>query len=107
MVSLATTPHALTYDQVVLLPVLIQTSVWILNSRRLFLAGIGGAIHLLINGLALLLNISRVTDFWYIWMVPTLLLIYLGLRNKLPVTAFAGHKPRVISGSVNHKIYTG
>jgi hypothetical protein len=83
LVSLATTPHAFSYDQVILLPVLIQTSVWILKSRQLLVASLGVMVHLIINGIALFLNISRVWDFWYIWMVPTLLLGYLSLKKQI------------------------
>lgn len=83
MVSIATTPHAFTYDYVVLLPAVIQTSVWLLKSGQLPLFTLGVIVHLTINGIALFLNISRVTDFWYIWMVPMLLSIYLYLRSKI------------------------
>ncbi len=82
LVSLVTTSHRWTHDQVVLLPALMQAAAWVLRSHRHWTMALGGALYLALNGLALG-PITPPGDFWRIWMAPVLLLGYLGLRRQI------------------------
>jgi hypothetical protein len=85
LVSLITSSYAWTYDLVILIPVIIQASIWILSDwkRRstLFLV----IVFTIINVLYLILHKS-LTDFWFIWMAPVLLIMFLYIRwqYKIP-----------------------
>ncbi|RME48918.1 MAG: hypothetical protein D6791_02210, partial [Chloroflexi bacterium] len=77
-----TTPHRWTHDQVVLLPVLMQATIWVVSSRRHAIAALAVVGYLAIN----IIPLTPVTlpgDFWRIWMTPALLAGYLLLRRQI------------------------
>jgi len=82
LVSLVTTSHRWTFDQVVLLPAVIQATVWLLHSRQRLAIGLATVIYLAINALPLL-PIVPTGDFWRMWTAPALLLGYLLLRRQI------------------------
>jgi len=75
-VSILTTPYAWTYDQVILVPAVIQATIWLLNARKRWVALLLACLFLGINILDLGLHM-RLSDFWFVWMVPVLLIWYL------------------------------
>jgi hypothetical protein len=83
LVSVCTASFAWTFDYVVMLPALIQAAVWTSQSEsRVGRATFVGA-HI---GLGVLLFASKVfvrNDFWYFWLAPMLLLLYLLARAKV------------------------
>ena len=83
LVSLITSPYSWTYDQVILIPVIIQAAVWLAadwKHRRVIIFGI---IYLALNLLNLLLHM-RLDDFWFIWFAPSLFIWYLLLCRQYP-----------------------
>ena len=79
LISLLTSSYSWTYDLVILLPAVLQVTIWILSDWKhwwtLFLA----IIFATINMLYLVLH-KNLTDFWFGWMTPILLIMYLALR---------------------------
>jgi hypothetical protein len=79
LISLLTSSYSWTYDLVILLPAVLQVTIWILSDwkhwRTLFLA----IIFTTINMLYLVLH-KNLTDFWFGWMTPILLIMYLAFR---------------------------
>jgi hypothetical protein len=86
LVSVATASFAWTFDHVVLLPAVVQCAVWmskesLVQQQRYIIVG-------LYLGFAAVLGIGKtidVTDFWYFWSAPMLLLLYLYVRRQLAV----------------------
>ena len=76
LVSLLTSPYAWTYDQVILVPAVIQATIWLLNARNRWSTLLLASLYLGINILNLGLHM-RLSDFWFVWMVPVLLIWYL------------------------------
>ncbi len=83
LVSLLTTPHRWTHDQVVLLPALMQAAVWVVDSRQRSIAAFAVVGYLAINTIPLT-PVTLPGDFWRIWMTPALLAGYLLLRRQIP-----------------------
>jgi hypothetical protein len=81
LVSIVTTPYSWTFDYVVLLPALIQGVVWLsaltLCPRKLWVS----AIYLASCAILLFGKFFVLNDFWYFWLAPTLLVLYLWLRT--------------------------
>jgi hypothetical protein len=79
LVSQITSSYTWTYDQVILIPAVIQATVWILSDWKrwstLFLA----IFYLSINILDLILH-RTLSDFWFIWMAPAFLIWFLLIR---------------------------
>ncbi|MFQ5856515.1 MAG: glycosyltransferase family 87 protein [Anaerolineae bacterium] len=86
MASMITAPLTWTHDQVVLLPALLQATVWLIHSRQRLTISLAVVVYVAISGLALL-PILPSGDHWRIWMVPALLAGYLILRRQ------TGHQP--------------
>jgi hypothetical protein len=81
LVSVATASFVWTFDQVVLLPALIQATVWWANTRgssvsKLILAG-----YLVMMATALAAKVIVRNDLWYFWLGPMLVLCYLALQK--------------------------
>ena len=83
LVSVVSASFVWTFDQIILLPALVQSAVR-LNSReargqhRILVA-----IHLLVNAILLAGKIYVRNDLWYFWAAPTYLALYASLSIKL------------------------
>ena len=87
LVSVATSAYAWTFDQVVLLPALMQSAGWLV--RRPLTRYLGGLIivYVGINAVNLAGKIFVLNDFWYFWMAPLFSLTYLPLRERVLTSA--------------------
>ena len=82
LVSIVAAPYAWTYDYVLLLPALMQGVVWCsiaVNRQRVRWVSV---IYLAMGSISLLGKIIVRNDFWYFWLAPALLVIYLLLRRE-------------------------
>lgn len=77
LVSVTTASFAWTFDQIVLLPAVIQGALWVSRSEVQILRRLIGAAHVIINGGILLLKLFVPNDFWYFWVAPIYLLFFL------------------------------
>jgi hypothetical protein len=87
LVSVATASFAWTFDQIVLLPALIQCGLWLFRSDDLSRRRIFVAVYL---GISLTLLISKVfvrNDFWYFWAAPAFLIFYLWVRASFDASS--------------------
>lgn len=86
LASLATTSFAWMFDQVVLLPFIVQALGWVLTSRdrRLKVLALGG--YVLINALLLILIAFKTEHSYYVWLAPVWLAGYLFLRARVQPT---------------------
>jgi hypothetical protein len=80
IISALTASYGWEYDQIVLLPALIQIGVWVFQSAQRMLAIIAIIIHFLITSFAVAITFLPVSSFSYVWMAPTFAAIYLCLR---------------------------
>jgi len=83
LVSLTTTFFAWTCDQVVLLPALLQATVWCLDNRLREAILLPMTFYLVVNFGAPLLKFFTPHDFWYFWIALTWLLIYLMMYKQV------------------------
>lgn len=83
LVSLATTFFGWMGDQVVLLPAVIQATLWILQSHRHSVSNWPILFYIATNSLAGVMNILKITALWYFWMAPMWLLTYVLLLRKI------------------------
>lgn len=81
LVSVATSSFVWTFDQVVLLPALIQATVWWANTHRTFASKMILSGYLATMAILLVAKVLVRNDLWYFWLAPTLLLFYLALRE--------------------------
>lgn len=79
LISLLTSSYSWTYDLVILLPAVLQVTIWILSDWKHWWTLLLVIIFTAINVLYLVLH-KNYTDFWFGWMTPILLLMYLPLR---------------------------
>jgi len=85
-VSVTTASFAWTFDYVVLLPAVVQCAVpmakeSIAKQQRYIIIGL----YLALAAVLVIGKTIDVTDFWYFWSAPMLLLLYLYVRRQLPV----------------------
>lgn len=80
LASILTCPYGWTYDQVILLPAMLQAASWLVRQGRRPAAGWLVAAFVLIQGLDLFLHRS-LDEFWFGWLAPALLLWYLAVRH--------------------------
>ena len=80
LVSMVVTPFAWTYDYVILLPVIILAVSWLINDFNLRSIRIYTILFLMVNFFILILH-TRVSDIWFFWMAPLMLLMYLIFSN--------------------------
>ena len=79
LVSHITSSYTWTYDQVILIPAILQATVWILADWKRLSTFFLAMFYLSINMLDLILH-RTLSDFWFIWMAPALLILYLLIR---------------------------
>jgi hypothetical protein len=81
LVSFVTASYgAWPFDLVVLLLPIFQLAVRLQATDRRALAALALGAYLLINGLALTMNLLRLTSMWFVWMAPAMLVCYVILR---------------------------
>ncbi len=76
-VSIMTTIYTWSFDQVVLLPVILQTGLNCLKTKRFYVGGI----WLVLMVLDLWLHV-RILENYSLWRVPTILALYLWLKRQ-------------------------
>jgi len=81
LVSLITAAFGWGFDQVVLLVVVVQVTVWILYCGQGRIIGWAIAPYLGINYLPLIWSSGGA--YWFIWVAPSLLLWYWAVRRKI------------------------
>jgi hypothetical protein len=92
LVSIVTSFYSWTYDFIILLPAVLQAAIWILPDWKRLSNIIFIVIFLVISILDLILHM-KLSDFWFIWMGPVLLIWFLVIRwqyttpKKLPQQA--------------------
>jgi hypothetical protein len=82
LVSVATTFFAWTLDQVILLPAIVQGAVWLANGTPARIVRSIVALYFLITVACVAVKFFSPYDFWYFWLAPSWLLLYLLLRKK-------------------------
>ena len=81
LASVATAPFSWTFDYVILLPALMQGSVWLgAVVKRQRVRGFS-AIYLALCSILLFGKILVRNDFWYFWLAPAFLILYIWLRE--------------------------
>lgn len=82
LVSLVTSTYGWAFDQVILVPMVVQLTVDIVEHRSLRRSVT--VVYLIICGLAVALHdILRLTEFWLLWLAPVFLIGYLIARQQL------------------------
>jgi hypothetical protein len=81
LISILTISYSWFFDQIVLLPCVLQGAAWAMTARRGMLIGIA-AFFLGINAAALALILEHRTTFWYAWTVPAWFLLYIFVSAK-------------------------
>ena len=91
LVSVVTAPYGWSFDQVVLIPVLLKAMIQVLATNLLRI--VSGAIisYMVLNIAAFALH-GRIPDFWQFWMAPVLLIWYL-LAQRWSIHAVETMKP--------------
>ncbi len=83
LVSVSTSAYAWTFDQVVLLPAIMQSAGWIVRGPLTrYLCGVIIA-YVVINAVYLTGKMFVLNDFWYFWMAPLFLLTYILLQKRV------------------------
>jgi len=83
LVSICTTAYTWTFDQVALLPALLQAATWV-STRKLGWYGVAATVvYVLINLIYLSMKFVIIDDGWYFWMAPAFLATYLFARCGL------------------------
>jgi hypothetical protein len=78
---LTTAYGAWVFDLVVLLLPLLQAAVWVVADKKRRTPALAVASFLVIDGVALAMNLLGVTYPAFIWMAPALLVVYLTLKH--------------------------
>ena len=79
IISQITSPYSWTYDQVILIPAILQATIWITYDWKRWLTIFVAIYYITISILDLLLH-QKLSDFWFIWMAPAFLILYLIIR---------------------------
>ena len=85
LVSQATSVFAWTFDQIILLPALIEATVWSIRGGRFRIVSFACTVFILVN-LPQLLRFKGIlfrNEFWLFWMVPVFLFAYGVFRSKI------------------------
>lgn len=81
-VSVVTTSFGWSWDQVVLLPALIQMTIWIVEMPQATVSRVVAGMYVVLSSIALVMTrFLGASDFWLVWMAPALLAGYLMLRR--------------------------
>jgi hypothetical protein len=84
LVSLMTTLFSWSLSYVLLLFVILQATIWVLQTRQNGIIVLGIIVYLLISIMAVVIRyIHQGDDMWSLWLVPSLLISYLALRNYI------------------------
>jgi hypothetical protein len=83
LVSVATASFAWTFDHIVLLPAVIQCAVWTVSSERKHQRRLVIGIHLALAAVLLVAKVFVRNDFWYFWVAPAFLFLYLYVRANV------------------------
>ena len=86
LISQVTALYTWTYDQVILIPAIIQATVWIMYDWKRWFTLFVVISYLSIIFLDLYLH-RTLSDFWFVWMAPALLLLYLVIRWQYKKTS--------------------
>jgi len=81
LVSVTTSSFVWTFDQVVLLPALVQATVWWANLRGSSVSKLILASYLVMMATVLAAKVIVRNDLWYFWLAPMLMLCYLALQK--------------------------
>jgi hypothetical protein len=81
LVSVLISPFTWTYDYVILVPVILLAASWLFRDRKRQSALLFVGIYLTMNILGLILH-TRLSDFWFFWMAPILLVCFLFIRKQ-------------------------
>ena len=76
LASIFTAPYAWTYDYVILAPAIIQAVIWLYQAAKKWSAVLLAILFLAISLLDLGLH-TKLSDFWFLWLSPALLIWYL------------------------------
>lgn len=91
-ISMTATPYGWLFDQIVLLPAILQALSWVKGSAgatRMHWV----TVYLLVNGITLALILLGRPGFWYCWTAPAWLFIFLAIRTGRDVPARESSTP--------------
>ncbi|MFN8008923.1 MAG: glycosyltransferase family 87 protein [Terriglobia bacterium] len=77
LVSVSTAAYGWSFDQVVLIPAIIQATLMLMRVRRPLPIAVSIATFVLVNGFAYGLALRGYNELSYVWMAPTLLICFL------------------------------
>lgn len=80
LVSVVTASFVWTFDQVVLVPAVIQAAVWLSRFEDRARAAICIGSYVALGAILLVSKIFVMNDFWYFWVAPAYLLVFLYAR---------------------------
>lgn len=86
LVSLATVSYGWVFDQVVLLPFVLQAVGWTLERRNDYLKNLALGGYLSINAFLLILIAFKTEHSYYVWLAPVWLAGYLFLGSRIQPT---------------------
>jgi len=88
VISVAASPYAWFFDQVVLLAALLPVAALLVSGsvRNVLWAAVA---YLGINAAALALILEQHRTFWYVWTAPAWLLFYKWLNSRIPAAKFS------------------
>ena len=92
LVSVVAAPYGWSFDQVVLIPVVLQVACLMLDLHDTQTAWKVAMPYIIINIVAFALRYGNIYDYWMFWYAPALLVWYLSaLRwsNKAKKTVFS------------------
>lgn len=81
LVSVVTAGFVWTFDQVVLVPAVIQAAVWLSRFEDRARAAMCIGVYVALGAILLVAKIFVMDDFWYFWVAPAYLLFYLYVRS--------------------------
>jgi hypothetical protein len=76
LLSQLTSSYTWTYDLVIIIPAIVQATIWILSDWKRWTTLVVVILYMFIIILDLILH-RVLSDFWFLWMAPALLLLYL------------------------------
>lgn len=82
LVSVTSNVFVWTYDQVVLLPALIQATAWIKRAKISWHKSAAVLCYLAVNSVHCIMRVSFAEELWYVWLAPALLLNYWLFRRE-------------------------
>lgn len=83
LVSQLTSPYSWTYDQVILAPAILVAVIWMNTDWKRWLTLVLAVLYMGLNILDMLLHM-RLDDFWFIWMVPAVFILFIIIHWQYP-----------------------